>query len=361
MAPRRPLGVISGNKRPRKELTASERGYIRGAKAYNAPTPDLCKQFDCDEGTIRYTVEMAPQRQADKTLERTGRPCTWSERDVRQLVRILRQNPFWKWSQVQAKMTTPYSEHILRSMLQTTHLGHWRAKKRPRLTSQIAKQRLKWAQTRQDWSADDWRGVVFSDECSVERNAGASGVWVFRYPWEKFKTDFCVPSAKGKDLTVMIYAAFAGTGEGVVVVMRRDPASKKGGYSARSYVQALEEAIPTVYKKGMYYLQDNAPIHKADLTLEWLKKHDVVLEPIPPNSPDINCIEHVWPSLKGILIREYKDDLGTRMSGEARDHFEDVVIKGFQEVLPGLIDGLMESMPRRMQAIIREGGWHTEY
>ena len=42
-----------------------------------------------------------------------------------------------------------------------------------------------------------------------------------------------------------------------------DPAAPRGGYSASSYVEVLEENIPTIYEPGLLFMQDNAPIHTA--------------------------------------------------------------------------------------------------
>jgi hypothetical protein len=45
--------------------------------------------------------------------------------------------------------------------------------------------------------------------------------------------------------------------------MERDEESKRGGYSANSYIQVLDAQIPTIYEPGMIFMQDNTPIHTA--------------------------------------------------------------------------------------------------
>ncbi|KAK7555139.1 hypothetical protein IWX91DRAFT_347109 [Phyllosticta citricarpa] len=69
---------------------------------------------------------------------------------------------------------------------------------------------------------------------------------------------------KGKDVSVMVWAAFSGAlSHSDLVVMERDPEAKKNGYSANSYIQVLNKMIPTLWEPGMEFMQDNAPIHKA--------------------------------------------------------------------------------------------------
>jgi len=55
----------------------------------------------------------------------------------------------------------------------------WRARKRPPLDPEIAAKRLACAIARKDWTEEDFEGVIWSDECSVERGKTATTVWVF--------------------------------------------------------------------------------------------------------------------------------------------------------------------------------------
>ena len=43
----------------------------------------------------------------------------------------------------------------------------WLAKRRPKLTPERAAKRPKWAKGHENWIAEEFEGVIWSDECSL--------------------------------------------------------------------------------------------------------------------------------------------------------------------------------------------------
>ena len=105
----------------------------------------------------------------------------------------------------------------------------------------------------------------------------------------------------------MVWAAISTELKSSLVFMIRDPSAKKNGYSARSYIWALEEGLLPIYEEGQAFQQDNASIHTAKITKDWLDAHNIELILWPPHSPDLNPIKHVWKALKQKLYTIFPD------------------------------------------------------
>ena len=99
----------------------------------------------------------------------------------------------------------------------------------------------------------------------MERDSGKERQWVFRFPHEKWDKEMIQLYPKGKGVSVIVWAAFVGKEQSNLVRMARDPAVKKNGYTAASYMDLLEEEIPTIWEPGLLFMQDNAPIHTAKI------------------------------------------------------------------------------------------------
>jgi transposase-like protein len=106
------------------------------------------------------------------------------------------------------------------------------------------------------------------------------------------------------------------------------------------------------------FQQDNDPSHsEAAHTIQaWNNKHTGVhvslLEGWPGNSPDLNCIENLWAWAQARV-----DAHGCRNF----DEFQKFVVETLQNVPKKLLESLVASMGRRIQACIEKKGDKTKY
>ena len=124
------------------------------------------------------------------------------------------------------------------------------------------------------------------------------------------------------------------------------------------FLEELEE-------KGIspIFMQDNARVHTAELTMAWLEDHNVeILEDWPLYSPDLNPIEHVWVHLKKLYHQHYShlaDD--TRSPDKVKPLIEEALTHCWELLPDSLFESLVQSMPRRIKSVIKAKGWYTKY
>lgn len=102
----------------------------------------------------------------------------------------------------------------------------------------------------------DWSKVLFSDERSVELGAGKKQQWVFGYLHERCAVNKVSTYNKSKGPCVMAWAAIgASIGRTELIVMNRDDRAMRLGYTADSYIEALEQGLIPVYEGQVLALQ----------------------------------------------------------------------------------------------------------
>jgi transposase len=83
----------------------------------------------------------------------------------------------------------------------------------------------------------------------------------------------------------------------------------------------------------------------------------------PPYSPDMNPIENMWSLLKRKLYMLFPNlDIEIRgVSDKARDLLFRRIYTAWEALEPRVWEAMVQSMPRRIEALIAAKGWHTKY
>ena len=130
--------------------------------------------------------------------------------------------------------------------------------------------------------------------------------------------------------------------------------------NAASYIFILSSCLKNTIKnynlrkRKIYFQQDNAPVHKAKDTMEYLQKENYNLIEWPAHSPDLNPIENVWHHLK-LKLAAYPD--------EAKGVHEclERIKKEWPKFTKDIIAPYYQSMPKRIQDVIKAKGGSTKY
>ena len=116
---------------------------------------------------------------------------------------------------------------------------------------------------------------MWSDECSAQQGRGKLIEQVFGYRSNKWKPSHVTTYKKGKDLRVMVQAAFQGFGNRTpLYIMDCDFKSKKNRFSANSYIEVLN-AHAQYMSDNTCFMQNNASIHTTKKVKDWFREQKV--------------------------------------------------------------------------------------
>jgi hypothetical protein len=94
--------------------------------------------------------------------------------------------------------------NAVKKVLREVNIKKLRAQKRTLLTEDYACTRLTFALALRDWIKDDWEGVIFSDESSVQISKDTYTDWVFRKSHDKYYKNCIYGVIKGPRVKFMV-------------------------------------------------------------------------------------------------------------------------------------------------------------
>ena len=134
----------------------------------------------------------------------------------------------------------------------------------------------------------------------------------------------------------------------------------KGKMDGELYVDILEENLEASLeyygkeREDFTFQQDNDPKHRSKKAQNWFKDKGIDVLPWPAQSPDLNPIEHLWNYLK-LRLEEYEE-----APRGIKELWKRVDIE-WNKIEPEVCQNLIESMPRRVEAVIQAKGGYTKY
>ena len=123
----------------------------------------------------------------------------------------------------------------------------------------------------------------------------------------------------------------------------------------KKYVDLLKDKLElhmNVHNCNIF-MQDGTPCHRSKIVSEFLKEKKIKVLNWPSNSLDLNPIENLWEVLK--------NKVADKQPSSAKDLKDDIKEVWIRELSPAYCRTLVESMPRRLEMVIKNNGGHMKY
>uniref|UniRef100_A0AAQ5XGI7 Tc1-like transposase DDE domain-containing protein n=1 Tax=Amphiprion ocellaris TaxID=80972 RepID=A0AAQ5XGI7_AMPOC len=338
-----------------KELCEATKAAILALLAIGMSERQVAKKLKVSKTAIHYTKKKQAQYGTTKLLAGRGRKRLSTPRDDRALIRSCVSNLCQTTRDLKNEWAlsrnVTCSARTVRNRLLEAGLKLNRPRKEPFINERQREARLLFAGDHKDWTVDDWAKVLFSDESSFQLMPTPANLLFRRKPGEAYKQDCLAPTVKHGGGSVMIWGCFSLGGTGQVQLC-------EGRMNQVMYRATLENSLlPSAAKlfpasNDWIFQQDNTPCHTARSIKAWMENQNIQTMSWPAQSPDLNPIENLWKIIKR-KMENHKPKNKANLFELVQQEWAAVTAEQCQK--------LVESMPRRMAAVIRNNGYVIKY
>jgi Transposase/DDE superfamily endonuclease len=341
---------MSDCKEAYSQLSEFEKGVIVGMKHMEATSREIASYIDRDQSTVSRFYSHYVKTGDVYSKSGGARMKKLTDLEIRRIKIVVRRDPFITIRKIKEELGLDHvcERTIARELEKYADIKSYWAKKKPFISEKNQKIRLEWAKQHREWTVNQWRQVMWTDESPfMLRYQGKKRV--LRFANERYVKDFMMGTVK-HDKKINVWGCFSYQGVG-------DLCNVQGHLDQNQFKQILiRHLVPSMNRmfpdgSGIFQ-QDNDPKHTAHSVQDYLRSKELNILPWPSQSPDLNPIENLWHMLDW--------HMRTR-----RPQNEKELFKACQEAWNQLdieyLRGLVDSMPARIDAVIAAKGGMTKY
>jgi len=226
-------------------------------------------------------------------------------------------------------------------------------RRKPWLSKKHIYSRRKWAEKISQRREFFWRKIWYTDETKYNLFGSDGKKYCRRRVGEELLDRNVTKEVKHGWGNLMAWGCISWNGPGRLHRV-------EGRMNAKQYVSILEESFlglirnPNLHVRNIIFQKDNDPKHTSKLAQAWFKTNKIQLLPWAPSSPDQNIIEPVWD----YLDRRIRARL---VQPTNLDQLWEALQEEWAKIDIHYIRKLYESIPRRVNALLRAKGSWTKY
>ncbi|CAG8791104.1 17287_t:CDS:1, partial [Racocetra fulgida] len=276
----------------------------------------------------------------------SGRKPLVNKRYERLIIRKVKSNPsmrrMTKRSLAAEFQSPPIAPSTLVKTLKKNGFKSYIARKKPFLTKKAQRERYNWAKEHKNWTKEDWRRVLWTDESSVSTDSNGK-IRVWRRKEEVYDQSCTQATVKSGRKSIMVWGCVNGYNLPHLV---RCPPRMNGEAYGEIIVDAVYPIIMAT--DDAIFQEDGARIHISKPVKKIKAELGIVPMKWPPYSPDLSPIENVWREVKCWIHKNRKPRNQTDL--------EEAVTAAWNNVAFETTLQFIDSMPDRVKEVIKKKG-----
>jgi len=347
-------------KRPlSRRLSLLERGTAVGLDKAGLNQYEIAGDLDCATKSVRELLKKVEVTNQLEDKPRTGRPKLTTPREDRSIkFKSLMDRRLTAKSMALTIIPNLTKNKVsittVKDRLKKAGLPARVARRKPLLSEKNRRARYEWAKEHRYLTEYDWRNVIFSDESPFTLFQDGGKQYVRRRANEAYLDKCLFPTVKHGGGKIQVWGCFSWNGGGPMYRV-------KGMMDGAQYRQILKTHMAPYLAKfekdnkcEAIFQHDNDPKHTSNVVKKYITNKKLVILKWPSQSPDMNPIEHAWKGLKTEIF-------GRSQRASTLDEVFDIAKEEWSKLPVEYFQNLIESMPRRVQALYKARGRHTKY
>ena len=207
-----------------------------------------------------------------------GRPRLLTERDERKIVRKIMVNECSTAVDIQKSLKVnekiEVNANTIRRTLKRNGLSSRVKRKKPLLSKTHWKKRLEFATKYKNWTVEDWKKVIWSDESKFQIFGSDGKKYCWKRDGELLNDRHVKSTVKFDGGSIFVWGCFTYLGVGYLTRI-------EGGLDGDLYRQILDDEFLNTLEfyelnaRDIIFQQDNDPKHTAKLTWKWFSDNNI--------------------------------------------------------------------------------------